>query len=114
MHNSDKIDVFLSIASNPIIEGCHSTRFAPYPQPLLRSDRLEDVSIHGTLRSKLMLLLFKMRGSSLAVQDFSHIRNTPSPNWVHMDEPDMTRPWPEGSLSNKVEVEASLQDILPS
>jgi len=39
MHTSVKVDVFLSIASNPIVEDCHDIRFTSYPQTLLASER---------------------------------------------------------------------------
>lgn len=39
MHASIKVDVFLSIVSNPIVEDCHGIRFTSYPQTLLAPER---------------------------------------------------------------------------
>ncbi|KAF5350545.1 hypothetical protein D9756_008724 [Leucocoprinus leucothites] len=97
MHSSTKVDVFLSISSNPIIEDGHDVRFAPYPRALLTPEQPQE-SIT----------------TPPAVQDFSHIRNTPSPNWIHMEESDTSRPWPMGPLHSRSEIESSLQDILPA
>jgi hypothetical protein len=59
----------------------------------------------------LVLRLIKIK-DAFDVQDFSHIRNTPSPNWVHMDAPDMSREWPTKILENVEEIESSLKNIL--
>lgn len=64
MHTSKAVDVYLSITSNPIIEHCSNIRFSPYPSSLS-----PDASDAG-LKS---------------IQDFSHIRATPSPNWTRVD-----------------------------
>ncbi|KAF9450024.1 hypothetical protein P691DRAFT_811265 [Macrolepiota fuliginosa MF-IS2] len=111
MHTSTKVDAFLSLSSNPVIEDCHDVRFAPYPA-LLRPEQpgAESVSNEyprGEFRADESIKTF------LVVQDFSHIRNTPSPNWIHMDQPDMNRPWPEKPLTSRSEIEAMLQIILP-
>jgi hypothetical protein len=55
MHDSEHIDVFLAPASHPVIEHCSSVRF-------------------GNLSPSAQELAF-------APQDFSHVRDTPSPNW---------------------------------
>ncbi|KAL1680657.1 tubulin binding cofactor C-domain-containing protein [Schizophyllum commune] len=63
MHTSKAVDVYLSITSNPIIEHCSKIRFAPYSTalaPNAPSDGLQ------------------------SIQDFSHIRATPSPNWTRL------------------------------
>ncbi|KAL1717593.1 tubulin binding cofactor C-domain-containing protein [Schizophyllum commune] len=64
MHTSKAVDVYLSITSNPIIEHCSEIRFSPYPSALA-----PDAPSNG-LQS---------------IQDFSHIRATPSPNWTRLD-----------------------------
>ncbi|KAJ4490013.1 tubulin binding cofactor C-domain-containing protein [Lentinula aciculospora] len=61
MHSSQDIDVYLSIQSNPIIEHCSSIRFAPYPSTFPPTNL--------------------QHNSDFPVQDFSHIKSTPSPNW---------------------------------
>ncbi|KIM36139.1 hypothetical protein M413DRAFT_449346 [Hebeloma cylindrosporum] len=66
MHSSKNIDVLLSISSNPIIEDCHSIRFAQYPEIFLASPE-------GNKES-----------TPFSVQDFSHIRPTPSPHYSWM------------------------------
>ncbi|KAL1745953.1 tubulin binding cofactor C-domain-containing protein [Schizophyllum fasciatum] len=63
MHTSKAVDVYLSITSNPIIEHCSGIRFAPYPSALAPD------APAGGLQS---------------IQDFSHIRSTPSPNWSRL------------------------------
>ncbi|KAF9530526.1 tubulin binding cofactor C-domain-containing protein [Crepidotus variabilis] len=61
MHTSRDVDVFLDIGSNPIIEHCQNVRFGGYPTVW------PSITSHGH--------------KSYSVQDFSHIRATPSPNF---------------------------------
>ncbi|KAJ3520821.1 hypothetical protein NM688_g9108 [Phlebia brevispora] len=68
MHASHAVDVYLSIESNPIIEHCSSIRFAEYPRALSSTLDASPSILHETSKH-------------LAVQDFSHIRATRSPNW---------------------------------
>ncbi|KAI0058371.1 TBCC-domain-containing protein [Artomyces pyxidatus] len=68
MHTSTDVRVHLSISSNPIIEHCSGIAFAPYP-----------AAIAG-LAPALAENLAK-KSTHASVQDFSHIRQTPSPNW---------------------------------
>ncbi|KAH9481509.1 Tubulin-folding cofactor C [Psilocybe cubensis] len=68
MHSSKKIDIFLAISSNPIIEHCNAIRFSRYPSTLMPA------------------LLGKKESPPFTVQDFSHIRPTPSPNFSTMDD----------------------------
>ncbi|KAI0795744.1 tubulin binding cofactor C-domain-containing protein [Abortiporus biennis] len=63
MHSSTSVNVYLSISSNPIIEHCSAVAFAAYPPELSKSAIPVADSKH------------------LSVQDFTHIRATPSPNW---------------------------------
>ncbi|KAI8989114.1 tubulin binding cofactor C-domain-containing protein [Trametes punicea] len=67
MHTSSQVDVYISIASNPIIEHCSEIRFADYPSCLMPESSTDVVQ--------------NAKSNYLAVQDFSHIRATPSPNW---------------------------------
>ncbi|KAI9060089.1 hypothetical protein FKP32DRAFT_1595827 [Trametes sanguinea] len=94
MHTSTRVDVYISIASNPIIEHCSAIRFADYPS-CLRKGTLTDATL----------------SNYLAVQDFSHIRATPSPNWsaLPVDSAIADAEWP---LAQR-EVEATLRRILP-
>ncbi|KAH9903380.1 tubulin binding cofactor C-domain-containing protein [Cubamyces lactineus] len=66
MHTSSGVDVYISIASNPIIEHCSAIRFADYP---------------SSLRPTSLSATQDIKSNYLAVQDFTHIRATPSPNW---------------------------------
>ncbi|KJA25353.1 hypothetical protein HYPSUDRAFT_424620 [Hypholoma sublateritium FD-334 SS-4] len=70
MHSSTKIDVLLAISSNPIIEDCKAIRFAQYPD------------IFKTPSERTQTL------PTICVQDFSHIRATPSPNYSTMTDDD--------------------------
>ncbi|EKM56627.1 uncharacterized protein PHACADRAFT_172285 [Phanerochaete carnosa HHB-10118-sp] len=74
MHTSTQVDVYLLIESNPIIEHCTKLRFAPYPTSLVGEDRLATPE------------------KIPAVQDFSHIRATPSPNWSPLTSEERLRP----------------------
>ncbi|THU97622.1 hypothetical protein K435DRAFT_777907 [Dendrothele bispora CBS 962.96] len=104
MHTSQAIDVFIDINLNPIIEQCHGIRFAPYPS--FESDLNNGTPLDATVTSMITSAstnnstttvetshqtrnvpetgLETGSGTSrtnLSVQDFSHIRPTPSPNW---------------------------------
>ncbi|KAH9926063.1 tubulin binding cofactor C-domain-containing protein [Fomitopsis serialis] len=96
MHSSTQTDVYISLASNPIIEHCKGIRFTKYPRYLHSAgDELP---------------------SNLAVQDFSHIRPTPSPNWSNLPEGSIPpeESWPKHGDSDNVEVDRVLQRLLPS
>ncbi|KAI9513420.1 tubulin binding cofactor C-domain-containing protein [Russula earlei] len=68
MHNSIDVRVYLAAVSNPVIEKCSAIAFAEYPSFV----SLRDPSINAGLPPN---------GKHADVQDFSHIRPTPSPNW---------------------------------
>ncbi|KIY67462.1 hypothetical protein CYLTODRAFT_422493 [Cylindrobasidium torrendii FP15055 ss-10] len=91
MHTSHDIDVYLSIQSQPIIEHCSNIRFTSYPISLAPGESLQD-STH------------------LAVQDFSHIKQTPSPNWSALREEDSVLDW---SLTRTEDLDATLKALLP-
>ncbi|KAJ7337352.1 tubulin binding cofactor C-domain-containing protein [Mycena albidolilacea] len=93
MHNSTSVDVYLSISSTPIIEHCSQIRFASYPASLGIS---EDSS-----------------PNVLSIQDFSHIKSTPSPNWSMLPSETQISKWPIGSAPEKEEVAGLLSVLLP-
>ncbi|KAI0050272.1 TBCC-domain-containing protein [Auriscalpium vulgare] len=71
MHTSTDVHVYLYIPSGPIIEDCSRVAFAPYP---------------AFLRSMYPDGHFPLNNTYSAVQDFSHIRPTPSPNWSLLED----------------------------
>ncbi|EAU84134.1 hypothetical protein CC1G_08675 [Coprinopsis cinerea okayama7 len=97
MHNSQHVDVYLDITSNPIIEGCSSIRFAMYPARL-NPDLLR--------RSPL---------PPFTIQDFSHIRSSPSPNFSLMATKleNEAKPWPLHKLTSNEELDKGLAGLLP-
>ncbi|KAJ3880708.1 tubulin binding cofactor C-domain-containing protein [Lentinula edodes] len=96
MHSSKSTDVYLSIQSNPIIEHCHRIQFAPYPASFSP--------------------MIAQHNSDVSVQDFSHIKSTPSPNWNVLDEGARKSPedWQLISAVSATDVERILQKSLPS
>ncbi|KAH9968142.1 tubulin binding cofactor C-domain-containing protein [Russula dissimulans] len=68
MHNSIDVRVYLAAVSNPVIEKCSAIAFAEYPSFVSQ----RNPSVNGEL---------PRNGKHADVQDFSHIRLTPSPNW---------------------------------
>ncbi|KAI6038619.1 tubulin binding cofactor C-domain-containing protein [Pisolithus marmoratus] len=93
MHSSTNVDVYLSAVSNPIIEHCSDIRFAEYPDALLQDPLLQD-------------------NTALAVQDFSHIRSTPSPNWEVLSKDHRQQCWPVSTLEGQRLLD-ELKRILP-
>jgi len=96
MHNSKETDVYIFIQSNPTIEHCSSIRFGPYPSILSSTD-------------------IQQNPDDLLVQDFSHIKSTPSPNWSLIAEVNRKSPEDWQSIINRgsVDVEQVLQ-VLPA
>lgn len=76
MHASTAIDVYLGVPSLPVIEHCARIRFGPYPPssllPLIPVAPEEPTG----------------EGKYREVQDFSHVRATPSPNWSILPQGD--------------------------
>ncbi|KIY49822.1 hypothetical protein FISHEDRAFT_40833 [Fistulina hepatica ATCC 64428] len=75
MYNSSDVDIYLSLsttASHPVIEHCSSIRFSRSQVSLCPPTRL--IAGFSTVPQE----------QAAAVQDFSHIRSTPSPNWQFM------------------------------
>lgn len=83
MHNSNNVDVFLSIPSNPVIEGSSGIRFGAYPAALSPTSSVSpNKNISSPLLGSCYVQLQQgQENKYTAVQDFSHIRATPSPNW---------------------------------
>ncbi|TEB26814.1 TBCC-domain-containing protein [Coprinellus micaceus] len=97
MHTSTHADVYLHITSKPIIETCSNIRFATYPARLAPQ------------------LLHELPQSPFTVQDFSHIRATPSPNFSLIGGKlgAEIRPWPIDPISNGEEMASALVTLLP-
>ncbi|KAL4076899.1 tubulin binding cofactor C-domain-containing protein [Scleroderma yunnanense] len=90
MHNSTEVDVYLSVGTNPVIEHCSNIRFAKFPDALSQ-DPAQQVP---------------------AVQDFSHIRASPSPNWSILSEGKKKHDWPISPLQGEALI-AELRAVLP-
>ncbi|KAJ2925339.1 hypothetical protein H1R20_g11792, partial [Candolleomyces eurysporus] len=97
MHTSTKVDVYLRIESNPIIETCHEIRFGMYPSRLAPH------------------LLQEPPLPPLTVQDFSHIRASPSPNFslIGSKMQSEVKPWPVEHIAASEELADTLISLLP-
>lgn len=89
MHSSKKVDVLLVITSNPIIEHCQEIRFGRYPNNLLPVARREEVQVHSPIFVYMPSRYSYQNLGAFNVQDFSHIRPTPSPNFSAMTNEEM-------------------------
>lgn len=96
MHTSNDVDVYLSIPSNPIIEHCTRMAFASYPTHLSILTGLPSHPEHAMI-----------------VQDFSHIRPTPSPNWVAMSGDRRIQDWADVISSSRTNVDLTLEKYIP-
>ncbi|PIL29097.1 hypothetical protein GSI_09145 [Ganoderma sinense ZZ0214-1] len=108
IHTSSNVDVYITISSNPIIEHCSAMRFTAYPAVLRRSASLATPTLTESIEPE------AQSGDGYpAVQDFSHIRATPSPNWsaLPLDTAISDGQWPLSAVSG---VEGVLRDLLPS
>ncbi|KAJ7151461.1 tubulin binding cofactor C-domain-containing protein [Mycena crocata] len=92
MHASSSVDVYLSIPSTPVIEHCSQIRFSSYPVALSADTSAKD----------------------FLVQDFSHIKSTPSPNWSMLPKETLATQWPIDTLASEQEVSNTLSALLPS
>ncbi|OSX58376.1 hypothetical protein POSPLADRAFT_1049574 [Postia placenta MAD-698-R-SB12] len=101
MHTSTQVNVYLSVASNPIIEHCSSIRFAGYPSCL--ANRLGG----GASISDI---------TPMMIQDFSHIRPTPSPNWAMLSRERAVadEDWLQAMHGERNDVDTTLTRLLPS
>ncbi|KAF8802360.1 TBCC-domain-containing protein [Phlegmacium glaucopus] len=95
MHSSTRVDVFLSVSSNPIIETCKQIRFSQYPSNFI-------------IPNPTPLAPF-------SVQDFSHIRASSSPHFLMMSDEDRDTivQWLATAKENPTYL-ADLSTILPS
>ncbi|KAF8480057.1 tubulin binding cofactor C-domain-containing protein [Russula ochroleuca] len=101
MHSSMHVRVYLSAMSNPVIESCSAIAFAEYPSLAFPPNS----SINGAVPPN---------GKHAEVQDFSHIRSTPSPNWFLLAPG--SENWDDLSISDDPspqELEAMLATYLP-
>ncbi|KAF8639189.1 hypothetical protein AX17_001675 [Amanita inopinata Kibby_2008] len=96
MHSSMNVHVYLSITSNPIIEHCSGIRFTAYPGIL--------ATRHEALKGS----------QHLSVQDFSHIRPTPSPNWSILGDDSIITSWPLTEIQDGKQIQDTLSTLLPS
>ncbi|KAF8653655.1 hypothetical protein AX16_003806 [Volvariella volvacea WC 439] len=96
MHTSTNVTIYLQIPSTPIIEYCSSLKFGLYPLELVVST--ED-------RAKV---------KPFNVQDFSHIRPTPSPNWrmLEEDEGKTKEDWPLTKLNDPDTLKNAIERLL--
>ncbi|KAJ7756945.1 tubulin binding cofactor C-domain-containing protein [Mycena metata] len=94
MHTSTNVNVYLSIPSTPIIEHCSKIRFAPYPATL---------QISGYTYPR-----------TLSIQDFSHIKSTPSPHWSMLSTEAHILEWPVDAMTSENEIAESLGVLLPN
>lgn len=93
MHSSTRVDVYVSAGTNPIIEHCSDIRFSVYPNSLPQAPSQQAKEV-------------------FTVQDFSHIRETASPNWSVLPEDKRQRNWPVSPLQGQMLI-AELRSILP-
>ncbi|KAJ7028721.1 tubulin binding cofactor C-domain-containing protein, partial [Mycena alexandri] len=94
MHTSTNVNVYLSIPSTPVIEHCSKIRFAPYPVTLQMSGHPYP--------------------SALSIQDFSHIKSTPSPHWSMLSTEAHIIKWPVDVMTSENEIAESLGVLLPN
>jgi hypothetical protein len=92
MHSSTHVRVYLATISNPVIEDCSAIAFAEYPSfvsslnPLVAESLPSNVG--PVLCSLTSLSFFLCQSNHTDIQDFSHIRPTPSPNWTNFPSRD--------------------------
>jgi len=96
IHTSKSVDVYLLTTSNPIIEHSSTIRFAAYPTSL--SQPVQTISDN----------------KYTSVQDFSHIRPTPSPNWCILPDEAQRDNWLELVSEQDIAVSRLLEETLPS
>ncbi|KAF9781343.1 tubulin binding cofactor C-domain-containing protein [Thelephora terrestris] len=94
MHASEQVDVCLPTTVKIIIEGCIGIRFSEYPAK-------RSVNADGPK-------------NEFHVEDFSHIRQTPSPNWIPQNDKTATLDrWLEKFRDNGKFDLQMLDEILP-
>lgn len=108
MHDSQKVHVYLSITSSPVIEHCSDIRFTAYPDTLM-DNRGESNRVRYSPYVAILSTESEQDSKHLSVQDFSHIRTTPSPNWSILDNDAIITSWP----AEKGRVQETLSQLLP-
>lgn len=109
MHTSKNIDVLLSISSNPIIETCNSIRFGQYPAAFIDREQ-----VRRTLNPLILALINPCQTPMVySVQDFSHIRSTPSPHFSLLTPDDQLDLEKKVSSSKKVDAVGQIKSIVP-
>ncbi|TBU45487.1 tubulin binding cofactor C-domain-containing protein [Dichomitus squalens] len=108
IHASSQVDVYITAFSSPIIEHCSAMHFAAYPASLKHFTLTQSSVLTDPTRQDV-----QSNENHLAVQDFSHIRATPSPNWSTLPQEAAIQDgqWPLSPVEN---VDAVLQGLLPS
>lgn len=112
MHDSQKVHVYLSITSSPAIEHCSDIRFTAYPDNL-KDHHVELNRVRYSLHVATLNSESEQDSKHLSVQDFSHIRATPSPNWSILDNDVIIKSWPEEKTQEKERVQETLFQLLP-
>jgi len=107
MHTSDKVDVYVDITSNPIIEHCKNIRFAKYPAKYGSGSQVCAVDCVSRLPP-----LHNLQGNNPEPQDFSHIKASPSPNWTFVSSTEDID-WPSLESLGTTNIEDILQKLLP-
>ena len=120
MHNSLDVDVYLSIPSNAVIEHCSHIRFAAYPMDLSaqasdgKSDGKVCILPYFAYRFFYQHITTNFQASNhISIQDFSHIRSTPSPHWTILANGERIQEWPLSVIEGKEQLDNMLQSLLP-
>jgi tubulin-specific chaperone C len=120
MHTSSSVRVHLAIASNPIIEHCTSITFAGYPGSFHGNHPIPNVcSPFSNLACPILIgrrSANEKQSKHYSVQDFSHIRQTLSPNWSPLPSDVEMAPGEWAALAAAQSDEAAvamLQRVLP-
>ncbi|PFH53426.1 hypothetical protein AMATHDRAFT_137393 [Amanita thiersii Skay4041] len=93
MHSSTHVDVYLLISSMPVIEHCSSIRFTAYPETFINETR--ETMMH------------------FSVQDFSHIRPTPSPHWSKLPQDTTIISWPLTATKDVKQLLDVISEVVP-
>ena len=85
MHSSERVDVYLPATTTTVIEKCTGVCFSVYPaNPPVSTDGPKNVSHYIRWETRACVARRELNGCTqeFRVEDFSHIRQTPSPNWT--------------------------------
>ncbi|KAJ7216622.1 tubulin binding cofactor C-domain-containing protein [Mycena pura] len=97
IHTSTSVDVYLSIPSTAVIEHCSRIRFSSRSRMLSQETSGSESALPD----------------GLSVQDFSHIKSAPSPNWSVLPREAFVDKWPVGTITSERELEEQLDTLLP-